>query len=128
MTGKSHDADFIAAENTLSPARHEPRGASIIERTLSMESSDIARVQTYLRKLFGSDKVNVVAPPRKGATVELAIDKEVIGTVHRDEDEGEVSFSIIITVLEEDLAPAAAGSAPAKAAAPAGKTAGTPRR
>lgn len=93
-----------------------------------MESSDIARVQTYLRKLFGSDKVMVVAPPRKGATVELAIDKEVIGTVHRDEDEGEVSFSIMITVLEEDLEPAAAGSATAKAAAPASKTAGTTRR
>jgi hypothetical protein len=89
-----------------------------------MNSSDITRVQTYLRKLLGSEKVMVVAPPRKGATVELAIDKEVIGTVHRDEDEGEVSYSIHITVLEEDLAPA---SDETKTAA-SGKTAGTPRR
>ena len=92
-----------------------------------MNSSDITRVQTYLRKLLGSEKVMVVAPPRKGATVELAIDKEVIGTVHRDEDEGEVSYSIHITVLEEDLAPAPAGSVETKSAA-SGKTAGTPRR
>lgn len=89
-----------------------------------MNSSDITRVQTYLRKLLGSEKVMVVAPPRKGATVELAIDKEVIGTVHRDEDEGEVSYSIHITVLEEDLAPA---TDEAKTSA-SGKTAGTPRR
>lgn len=89
-----------------------------------MNSSDITRVQTYLRKLLGSEKVMVVAPPRKGATVELAIDKEVIGTVHRDEDEGEVSYSIHITVLEEDLAPAPAETKPAAS----GKTAGTPRR
>ena len=87
-----------------------------------MNGSDIARVQLYLRKLLGSDQVNVVAPPRKGATTELAIGKEVIGTVHRDEDEGEVSYSIHITVLEEDLVPAA------DAAAPATRTAGTPRR
>ena len=87
-----------------------------------MNGSDIARVQLYLRKLLGSEQVNVVAPPRKGATTELAIGKEVIGTVHRDEDEGEVSYSIHITVLEEDLAPAA------DAAAPAAKAAGTPRR
>lgn len=89
-----------------------------------MNSSDITRVQTYLRKLLDSEKVMVVAPPRKGATVELAIDKEVIGTVHRDEDEGEVSYSIHITVLEEDLAPVPADAKPAES----GKTAGTPRR
>ena len=43
-----------------------------------MNSSDITRVQTYLRKLLGSEKVTVVAPPRKGATVELAIDSAVV--------------------------------------------------
>ncbi len=81
-----------------------------------MNASDITRVQAYLRTLLGSDQVNVVAPPRKGATTELAVGREVIGTVHRDEDEGEVSFSINIIVLEEDLAPvAAAAPAPAKA-------------
>ena len=84
-----------------------------------MNASDITRVQAYLRTLLGNDQVNVVAPPRKGATTELAVGKEVIGTVHRDEDEGEVSFSINIIVLEEDLAPAAAAPA---------KTAGSQRR
>ena len=88
-----------------------------------MNASDITRVQAYLRTLLGNDQVNVVAPPRKGATTELTVGREVIGTVHRDEDEGEVSFSINIIVLEEDLAPA---PAPASAT-PAGKAAG-PRR
>ena len=87
-----------------------------------MNGTDIARVQAYLRTLLGNDQVNVVAPPRKGATVELAVDREVIGTVHRDEDEGEVSYSIHITVLEEDLTPAAEAAAPAAATAPAKKT------
>lgn len=87
-----------------------------------MNPSDITRVQTYLRTLLGNDQVNVVAPPRKGATTELAVGQEVIGTVHRDEDEGEVSFSINIIVLEEDLAPAPSP------AAPAGKATGGSRR
>ncbi len=87
-----------------------------------MNASDITRVQAYLRTLLGNDQVNVVAPPRKGATTELAVGREVIGTVHRDEDEGEVSFSINIIVLEEDLAPAAAPPAPAA------KATGGPRR
>ena len=80
-----------------------------------MNATDIARVQSYLRKLLGNEQINVVAPPRKGATIELAVGREVIGTVHRDEDEGEVSYSIHVTVLEEDLAPAAASGVPAAA-------------
>ncbi len=94
-----------------------------------MNGTDIARVQAYLRKLLGNDQINVVAPPRKGATVELAVAREVIGTVHRDEDEGEVSYSIHLTVLEEDLAPVAEAGAPAGGqGGQAGKTAGSQRR
>jgi hypothetical protein len=78
-----------------------------------MTPTDIARVQTYLRRLLGSEKLKLVPPTRKGMSVEIAIDEEVIGTIHRDDEEGEVSFAVHITVLEEDLPPA-----PAAAAAP----------
>ena len=79
-----------------------------------MTPTDIARVQTYLRRLLGSEKIKLVPPARKGMSVELAVDEEVIGTIHRDDEEGEVSFAVHITVLEEDLppAPAAAAAAP----------------
>ena len=75
-----------------------------------MTGSEIARVQDYLRKLLGNDQIVLAAPPRKGATVELSVAREVVGTVHRDDDEGEVSYSIHLTVLEEDLAPEAPAS------------------
>jgi hypothetical protein len=68
-----------------------------------MTPSDIDRLQTYLRKLFGSERIQVVQPPRKGATVELAVNDETVGTVHKDVDDGETSYSILLTVLEEDL-------------------------
>jgi len=70
-------------------------------------ASEIARVQAYLRSLIGSDRIHVVKPLRAGLSVEVAVDKEVIGTLHRDDDEGEVSYSMHVTILEEDL-PAAA--------------------
>ncbi len=72
-----------------------------------MTASEIARVQAYLRKLIGSDRIRVVKPARAGLSVEVAVDQEVIGTLHRDDDEGEVSYSMHVTILEEDL-PAAA--------------------
>jgi hypothetical protein len=71
-----------------------------------MTPTDIERVQTYLRKLFGSEKIRIVPPPRKGLSIELAVDDETIGTVHQDTEEGETSYSIHLTVLEEDLPPA----------------------
>jgi len=81
-----------------------------------MTPNDIARVQTYLRRLLGTERLRLVPPARKGMSVELAVDDEVIGTVHRDEEEGEVSYAVHVTVLEEDLppAPAAAGGAKRK--------------
>lgn len=68
-----------------------------------MTASEIARVQAYLRALLGSDRIRVIKPARAGLSIEVAADDEVIGTLHRDEEEGEVSYSMHVTILEEDL-------------------------
>jgi hypothetical protein len=68
-----------------------------------MTPLEIERLQTYLRKLFGSERIKVVPPPRRGLSIELAVNDETIGTVHKDVDDGETSYSIHLTVLEEDL-------------------------
>jgi len=85
-----------------------------------MTPSDIERLETYLRKLFKTDVIKVVPPMRRGLSVELAVNEEIVGTVHKDTDDGETSYSIHITVLDEDL--------PAAAKGPAAKPAGTPGR
>ncbi|HXT80900.1 MAG TPA: DUF3126 family protein [Acetobacteraceae bacterium] len=77
-----------------------------------MTPTDITRLQTYLRRLFGSERIRIVPPARKGLSVEFAVEDEVVGTVHRDTEDGEVSYSVHLTILEEDL-PAAARSADA---------------
>ena len=68
-----------------------------------MTPSEIDRLQTYLRKLFGTERIKIVPPPRRGLSVELAVNDETIGTVHKDVDDGETSYSLHLTVLEEDL-------------------------
>jgi hypothetical protein len=79
-----------------------------------MNRTDIDRVQAYLRRLFGSNRINLIAPARSGMSVEVAVDEEVIGTIHKDTEDGETSYAVHITVLEEDLPPAP----PAPAASP----------
>ncbi len=77
-----------------------------------MKPTDIARVEAYLRKTLGSNRIRIDAPKNRGASVEVHAGEEFLGTLHRDEEDGEVSFSLHITILEEDL-PAQPG--PAKA-------------
>jgi len=68
-----------------------------------LNDTDIARVQAYLRATLGNDRIHIDGPKRKGGTAEVRIGDEFIGTVHRDDDDGEVSFSLMISILDEDL-------------------------
>lgn len=81
-----------------------------------MNPAEIERLQTYLRKLFKSDLIKVVPPMRRGLSVELSVNDEIVGTVHKDVDDGETSYSIHITVLEEDLPAIKAPAKPTGAA------------
>lgn len=84
-----------------------------------MTRTDCDRVQAYLRRLLGSERIAVLTPKRAGLSVEVAVGEEVIGTLHRDTDDGEVSYSVHLTILEEDL-PAPVPAKPKAAARPKG--------
>ena len=71
-----------------------------------MTPNEIARVQAYLRNLFGNDRIVIDPPPKRGAPVEVRVGEEFIGVLHRDEEEGEVSYSLQVAILEMDLPPA----------------------
>lgn len=71
-----------------------------------MKPTDIARVQAYLCKLFANERIHIDTPKKAGATVEVRVADEFIGTLHRDDDDGEVSFAFQMVILEEDLPPA----------------------
>ena len=69
-----------------------------------MTQGELAAVQAHLRKLFANQRIALVAPSRRNASIEMRIGEEFVGTVHRDEEDGDVSYSISIVVLAEDLA------------------------
>ena len=70
-----------------------------------MTPNEIARVQDYLRRTFSNNRIAVILPPKPSAPIEVHIANEFTGVLHRDEDEGEVSYSLVISILEEDLPP-----------------------
>jgi hypothetical protein len=68
-----------------------------------MQQSDISRVEAYLRQTLGTDRIRIEAPKNRGGSVEVRAGREFLGTLHRDDEDGEVSFSLHISILEEDL-------------------------
>ena len=68
-----------------------------------MNSSEIARVQAYLQTTFGNNKIKITPPKKPDSPIEVSINGEFIGVIYRDDDEGEVSYALNISILEEDL-------------------------
>ena len=68
-----------------------------------MTPVEIAKVQVYLRKAFSNNLIKVIPPQKSSGPVEVQIGEEFIGVLHRDDDEGEVSYSLLMSILEEDL-------------------------
>jgi Protein of unknown function (DUF3126) len=51
-----------------------------------MTPQDIARVEAYLRRTLGSDRIHIVAPTNRGGSVEVRAGQEFLGTLQRDTD------------------------------------------
>ena len=68
-----------------------------------MKPNDIARVQYYLRRTFDNNRLAVIPPSRAGGPIEVRIGDEFLGVVHRDEEDDEISYSLHIVILDDDL-------------------------
>ena len=67
-----------------------------------MNNDEIIRVQTYLRLKFQNDMLTL----KRGAKddmVEVFMEEEFIGTLFRDDEEGEISYAFNMAILEFDL-------------------------
>jgi len=68
-----------------------------------VNTSEIARLQRYLRDKFSTDRI--VIQPRKEVSdsVEVLLGGEFIGLIYKDDDEGEVSYDLNMAILDMDL-------------------------
>jgi hypothetical protein len=64
---------------------------------------ELARVQAYLRKTFGTASLEVRAQPKKNDMAEVFVGGEFVATLYRIEEEGEVEYQMQMAILEMDL-------------------------
>jgi hypothetical protein len=68
-----------------------------------VEPQELVRVQTYLRKIFGAKTLSVRARPKVKDSAEVYVGDEFVGTLTRDEDDGELCYQFQMAILEMDL-------------------------
>lgn len=72
-----------------------------------MNKTEIIRLQKYLQGKFGNHKLGLKERKEDKDSLEVVLDGEFIGTIYRDEDEGDISYDFNMAILEMDLPPAA---------------------
>lgn len=80
-------------------------GAEItpILKEYSVDPFEIARLQQYLRNTFANNQFKVKARSKLDDSVEVYLGDEFMGVIYKDEDEGEISYALQISILEMDL-------------------------
>lgn len=91
VTSPEPRADLVAS---CSPDFVEP---STVDKT------ELAKLQAYLRRKFDLDTIKVVARPKKKDSAEVFIGDEFVAVIYRDEEDGEISWNFQMAILEMDL-------------------------
>jgi hypothetical protein len=68
-----------------------------------VNSNEVARLQAYLRKTFGTPSLEVRPRPKKADSAEVFVKDEFIAVLFREEEEGEVSYQFQMAILDLDL-------------------------
>jgi len=68
-----------------------------------LKPDEIKKLQDYFRRTFQNPNLNVRARPQKKDSCELYLGEEFLGVIFRDDEDGELSYSFSMAILEMDL-------------------------
>jgi hypothetical protein len=69
-----------------------------------MTRDELTKLETYLRKMFKTETIEIRARPKKKDSAEVYIDDEFVGVIYRDDEDGEISYEFQMAILDFDLA------------------------
>lgn len=68
-----------------------------------MEREEILRLESYLRKLFQLQTIEIRQRPQKQDSAEVYIGDEFIGVIFRDDEDEDLSYNFQMAILDYDL-------------------------
>jgi hypothetical protein len=74
---------------------------------MPVDVKEVRKLDAYLKRLFGNQKIRVVPRPKKDDSAEVYIGEEFIGVLFVDDEDDDRSFQLQVAILESDLEDAA---------------------
>jgi len=68
-----------------------------------VKKDELARLEAYLRKTFGTKSLSVRARPKKDDSAEVYVGDDFVAILFREDEDGEVSYQFQMAILEMDL-------------------------
>jgi hypothetical protein len=68
-----------------------------------MTPEETKNLETYLRKKFELDAIDVRRRHKKDDSVEVFVKDEFIGVIYKDDEDNEVTYQFQMAILEDDL-------------------------
>lgn len=68
-----------------------------------MDVKEVRKLDAYLKKVFGNQRVRVVPRPKKDDSAEVYIGDEFIGVLFVDDEDDDRSYQFQMAILDTDL-------------------------
>ena len=69
-----------------------------------INNQELAKLQGYLQKKFGNDGITLRIREKANDSVEVLLGGEFLGTIYKDEEDGDTSYDFNMAILDIDLA------------------------
>jgi hypothetical protein len=74
-----------------------------IRKDTTVDKTELAKLETYLRRTFNNLGISVRARMKKTDSAEVYLGEEFIGIIHVDDEDGDRSFNFTMAILDVDL-------------------------
>jgi hypothetical protein len=72
-------------------------------RRRAVDVQEVKKLDAYLKKLFGNQRIRVVPRPKKDDSAEVYVGDEFVGVLFVDDEDGERSYNFQMAILGTDL-------------------------
>jgi hypothetical protein len=73
------------------------------DQETAVDVQEVRKLDTYLKRLFGNQKIRVVPRPKKDDSAEVYIGEEFVGVLFVDDEDDDRSYQFQMAILETDL-------------------------
>ena len=105
----NHDRESVATRHAAwrwratPPSDFDRKTFANIALENAVDVQEVRKLDAYLKRLFGNQKIRVVPRPKKDNSAEVYIGEEFIGVLFVDDEDDDRSFQFQMAILEDDL-------------------------